>query len=556
MIDLTIGGKVPLGASGRQALLEAGQAAGTNTERHARLERLEAFYRGLEYSHQLIGWDGFAADPYESISPQAPASANANSALSKSCRAREKRPTAPTRLAPFIVDRFTGLLFGLGRTPEVTVEDDPQADDFLREALKRFGFWRAMVSARTFGGSMGSALILATLDRGRFTYEAINPRHVAEIAWADSKARVPSGVLIQFAFSKEVDGLDQDGHSTGKREVVDYLYRRIIDEHMDLHFEPTPIDPTHGTMELKIDATRTRMHGLGHFPGAWVQNLPDDEDLDGIPDCDGTYQSIEEIDRQLAQQGRSLLANMDPTLVLSSDPKLAARGGAPLRKGSDNAIDVGPGGTASYLEISGAGVTASAAFVKDLRRNVLDRAQCVAVDPADIAGAAQSAKAIELIYAPMLEKAGRLREQYGAAIERMAAVTLGLARRWADPMLYGSPRRVAVAFDLPPLIVQEASGVRTEVARAPGRGTMVSLRWGPYFQATPSDIQREIAIVAQLRAAGLMDLDTAVEHVAGLLKIKDVAGLLARVKAEAEAKAAASALGGGMPGYGPPGGFG
>lgn len=542
-IDLSFGStKFPRAREVRQKLYENGSAG--QTTRYRRLDRLDAFYKCLEYEHQDTGWDGYPADRFETISPQVVVPTGFTQPAADQKPVNQRRPSAPLRLCPLVVDRFTGLLFSKERTPKLAVEGDPDAEDFLQAVFKKARFWRTMYQARTFGGSQGASMVTIQLRKGRFSYTAHPAKIVSDVLWEDADLRIPAGVLIQYIFMREQEVLDdKGGFPTGQTKLVPYLFRRIIDEEWDVKFKPGRIEGRE-LPKLEVDMHESYEHGLGRFPGVWIQNLPSDEELDGIPDCDGAFQMFDAIDRQVSQSNKGLLYNQDPTLVYGRDKRYEAIG-IPLKKGSENALNIGMGGTATYLEMSGAGIAAAGAFVKDLRQAAMDKCQAVLVDPTQISGAAQSAKAIEYIYGPMLEKAGRLREQYGEAVELLGDLTLDIARRWFDPLQYeGNVQRVM--FDLPPKLVeldQDVDNPNPELGqqtrlepRHPGKGGIVSLTWGAYFQETPTDVQMIIGTLATAYQAQAIDQETFVRKVAHVLEIEDVDGLLRKVREEAEQK--------------------
>lgn len=547
--DLSLGGtRFPRALEVREKLYGAG--AEGQTTRYRCLERREAFYRCKEYDHLSVSWDGNQADLVETISPkiQLPSGFTQNVAAGDSGSILSRRPTSPLRLCPMVVDRFTGLLFSKERTPKVQVEGNADGEDFLQATFKRARFWRTMYLARTYGGSMGSVLVTVQLrggeEKGRFSYTGHNPKTIQDVVWDDPDLRIPAGVLIQYIFEQEHEVIDpKTGMPSGEVRTVPWLYRRIIDQEADVTFVPQPILGKE-LPRLEINPHLTYKHQLGRFPGAWVQNLPSDDALDGIPDCEGAYQAFDTIDRQVAQSNKALLQNQDPTLILGRDKNLD-RMGVPIKKGSENALNVGQGGTAQYLEISGSGVSAASEFVKLLRQAAMDKCQAVLVDPTQVSGAAQSAKAIEYIYAPMLEKAGRLREQYGEAIEQLADITLAFARRWSDPLQYEGNVRKAL-FDLPPKVVEDdqlpddPDPKRGQVIRlvphTPGKGGVVTVTWGPYFQETPQDTQQLVSIWSMAYTSGGVDEETYVRAVARILKIEDVDAVLKRVREEKEKK--------------------
>jgi hypothetical protein len=545
MLDLSFGGaEFPRALEVRQFLYQNSLLG--QTTRFRRLERLEAYYKCLEYAHQPYNWDGQPADNFETISPDVIVPQGFTQP-GQELKVNQKRPTAPMRLTALVVDRFTDLIFSADRTPNVSVDDDSKSDDFLSAVFKKARFWRTMHMARTHGGSMGSVLVTAHLrnirGKSRFSFAAHNPKTVMDVVWEDPDLKTVSGVLIQYLFSREVEQLDaKTGQPTGRTREATYLYRRIIDEEMDVTFKPAEVKGGQLPL-LEVDLHNTYAHKLGRFPGVWIQNLPSDEELDGLPDCDGSYQMFDTIDRQVAQQNKGLLANMDPTLVISRDKKLAMMG-VPIKKGSDNALDVGQGGSANYLEIGGAGINASQGFVGELKEAALQKTGMIVPAPEQMAGAAQSALAIEMLYHPTLAKASRLREQYGEAIEQLAEIVLEYGRKWGDPLQYEG--NSVPEFDLGPRVIEEDADPNNPnpeegsqkrfVKREPGKGSIVSLEWGPYFAPTPNDKQAKITNISMSFQAGLIDQETAVRKIAPILDIEDVEGLLRRVREEAEKK--------------------
>lgn len=505
--------------------------------RFRELDRLDAFAKSLEYKHLTVGWNGLSADACETITPtqQVPYGFTQPASLPNIV---ERRPTAPLRIVPTIIGRFTGMLFGQGRTPKIRVEDDVDSEEFVRTVFERSRFWRTMYLARTYGGAMGSVLVTATVRQGRFAFKAHSPKIVQDVIWEDEDLRIPAAVLIQYVFYREHSVIDPKTGFPKETVRLPYVYRRIIDTEADVVFQPAPIGTDGKMPAMEIDPFLTVRHGLGMFPGTLIQNLPSDDMLDGVTDADGVYQMVETVDRLVAQANFALLANMDPTLAVSRDPKME-QANIPLKKGSMNALNLGLSGSANYLEIGGAGIKMGLETAAMLKDAAFDRAECVVPDPEKVSGAAQSAKAIELLYAPMLAKSGRLREQYGEGIERLVQVTLALGRRYSDPSMYDGKTPV---FNLPPKLVEldsdpsnpnPDSGSRYKrVPYKPGEGTIVSLEWGPYFKPTPTDEREEVQKIVTAWTGKLIDHETAVAQAAPLFDVKDVPAMLQKIREE------------------------
>lgn len=510
--------------------------------RYRRLQRLDSFYNATEYAHLKHDWNGYEADAVETISPAAALPPGfvqpALQAVDDIPLAR-RRPSAPARLTPTIVDRFTGMLFSEGRMPTVKVEGDPDADDFLSAVIKDSKLWKTMRQSRSHGGAMGSSLVTFRLSEGRFVFKAHNPKYVADIVWRDRDRWIPAGVLIQYVFHKEFDLYTPEGHPTGKTEVHAYVYRRIIDEQYDVTFKEAKLDEDgRPPIDMEIDEVQTFNHRLGTFPGVWIQNLDNGDDFDGIPDCDGAFQMMEEADRVKSQGIRALKYNMDPTLVTSRDIGNNKNVPPVIEKGNGVGIEVGAGGSASYLEISGNGITAAKETVEELRKDVLTKTQCVIPDPDSPAMQGQSGKALELAFAPMIEKGGMLREQYGDGIIRLCELVLEYARLWMQKTMYMGNTRAVFRI---PLKIEERDpdpdnpDVRPSITmteRFPGVGGQVSIKWGPYFSATPADKQANVATLAAARMARFLDLETAVKIACELFDIEDPDGLLRKIREE------------------------
>ena len=244
---------------------------------------------------------------------------------------------------------------------------------------------------------------------------------------------------------------------------------------------------------------------------------------DGDPDCQGAWQSFDTIDRLLAQMNKALLLNLDPTLVLKIDPKeLLALGGS-VRKGSDNALYVGANGAAVYLEMLASGVEAAHKLIDRLKQNILDVTRCVLADPEKLSGAAQSAKAMEYIYASMLEQADEFRSQWGDCgvipILRLAEM---MARKYHGIEVQQGDKTVVMELDLP----KKADGS----PRVLGPGGWIRLKWGPYFAPTENDKSMQVTTLVAAKTSELIDSETAINQAAPIFGVQDAAAMVAKIE--------------------------
>lgn len=501
------------------------------TKRFKQLDRYEAHYCGTQYEHLQYDWWGYSADQAETVSPsvlvprgfEQPAMAMA---------VRAKRPTAPYHLARAIVDRFTGLLMSEGRRPDVIVENDLATEDLLRAAMHQCRFWPMLRLARTIGGAVGTVVVTIHLRDGKYAMEVHNGKH-CHVLWKDRRSFKPRAILKQYVVEREEPSENPDTGAI-ENKPVRYLVRRIMTETEDIVFKPAVLrEGEVPTMEV-ADAVQ---HNLGFFPGVWIQNLPVLEDDDGDPDCQGAWQTFDTVDRLVAQANKGTLLNMDPTLWLKVDPKVIELGGG-VRKGSDNSLNVGKDGQAGYLEINGQGITVAMELVEKLKQQALDMTGCVLVDPEAVSGAAQSAKAIEYIYAPMLEKADVLRSQYGdTGIVPLCEIIIKMAR-WADEqnLSVNLPHKTQ-KFEPSP---GAHPGARTVVQSTPhklGQGGHIKLAWGPYFTPSEQDKQLAVNTIVAAVTGGLIDEETAVKAAAVLFKVKEPGQMYRKIKEQKDAEA-------------------
>ncbi|OHD20435.1 MAG: hypothetical protein A2064_01445, partial [Spirochaetes bacterium GWB1_66_5] len=500
------------------------------TERVRIIKRKYAYARGNEYDHLKTDWSGRSADQYETISPKVlvPAGFDAPGNVPS---VAGRRPTAPSRLCKTIVERFTGLVFSEQRRPRVMVEGDSDTEALLLAAVDQARFWSRCREARTLGGGCGAVAVSAHLRNGRFEVD-VHPSFQCVPRWKDRRIFELRALIRSYEYVEEEDEIDsKTRRPTGRRVNRSYLYRRYMDEAIDVVFKPWPMDAGPPLWDEGQVAEGVE-HKLGVCPAVWVPNLPNSDHFDGDADCDGAFQTFDAVDRLTAQINKALLVNLDPTAVITVDEAFLEQLGSTLAKGSDNAVKLPKGSTFDYKEIGGAGIMAGFELAKMLKQQALDACRAILVDPEKISGAAQSAKAIEYVFAPMLEKADDLRSQYG---EGMVVPLLDRFIRLVNLVLgagVAEAREVDPAvIDLPPRVI-DGVPQRHRV----GTGGRVSLKWGPYFSATSSDQQADVASAVQAKMGGLVDAEHAAQKIAPHFGVVDVGGMLEKIAGEREAE--------------------
>lgn len=462
----------------------------------------------------------------------------------------QRRPSTPYRLPRKIVSAFTGMVFGHGRFPQFR-SDDPATADWATAIAESVGLEAKMIRARNLGGRQGTVGISWAWVDGvpRVTVHKGSNIHVLE--WTDEDERIPAHVVEVY----------QATERTHTGSTAAYWWRRDWTPTADVVFQKVPVDKKNPEY-WAVDEEQSTIHedGFAHF--VWIENLPSDDDdsgVDGACDYAEVYEPQISLDILNSVNVKGAALNLDPTLVLGVEPEDLT--GGMVQKGSDNAVVVGKGGTASYLEVAGSAISAGISLVTHLRDQILETTECVVPDPNVVAAAGVSSVALKMIYAPMLGKCDILRYQYGKGIQQMLSQMTDSARRRLPEPGTEEPYPTVSSVDedgnevdeevefyvsLPPrIVVEPAIGpdgtptgeitTKTE-PRVPGRGR-IWLEWGPYFEPTADDFQKDAgALSTATGGKPVMSQQTAVELFANA---RDRDGAEEWVRIQTEAKAAA-----------------
>lgn len=506
------------------------------SERQLMLNRLWSWYRGQQYEARRIDWNGREVlEPLaaEAISSRGFIPPGFVDASGQSTPLKFRRPSSPYGLAKVIVERFTGLLFSEGQHPTVQVEGDPVTEDFVRALCEVSRMWQQMMVARTYGGGMGSVAIGFQFVDGKPMVEVHDPRW-CQPQFVERSTNTLKSIEKRYQYPKEVRD-----PQTGRYETVWFWYRRVIDQLVDVVFEPAPVGNGQEP-EWKEDVKVA--HGLGFCPVVWVQNIPVQDEIDGDPDCQGTYEMMEAIDMLVAQAHRGILANCDPTLVVTSESDM----GPQLQKGNGNAIQV-PKGDAKYLEMTGAGSKAAMDMASQLRDMVMEVAQVVLQSPVQHN---RTATEVDRNLSSMLAKADVMREQYGErAVKPLLEMMYKAAVKRAQPTpevnaATGQNELVRETLNLPPKYAPppavpgmpppapDAPPVQT--ARSPGNGGTIRLKWPEYFRPSIADIAAATTAAVAAKTGGVLDQATAGRFLAKFFDVEDPEKMIAAAASEAK----------------------
>src|SRR5271166_2235162 len=516
-----------------------------NSDRARELERREQFFQCTQHDWKKYDFDGRALQPGRPYSQPLLSSEVAPFYVPL----RMRRPSSPYRLGRVIVRAFTNMLFGEQRFPKVTVAGDEDTQDFVEALIEATAMPVKLMQARDIGGGSGTVGLSWCYHEGKPRVDVHHGKHCHVHEWASRDDLIPAHV-------SEIYRCYRDEYDDVKGTVVRnwYWYRRDWTEESDVYFKEVPVKQNQRGMAepvWEVDQERSLQHDDGFCHFVWVQNRPSTE-VDGVPDYDQLYESLDFIDILYSILGRGTVSNLDPTLVLHMDLDLVQRMG--IKKGSDNALTVGTDGSAEYLELGGSSIEIGLKLFEAKRRTTLEVAQCVITDSDKLAANGVSSVALKMIYSPMIAACDAMREQYGTAIQRLIEQMVKVAQdRYGESIITvdeeGNEEKGQFVVTLPPKVTKEPildeDGKPTEEdntiveERQPGEGTHFQLVWGQWFAPTPTD---QSAIVTMLTGAtggkAFMAPDTAVELMASAFN-RDQSEELKRMKSHnAEQQAA------------------
>jgi len=541
--DPNAGRNMSMSAAG--SLMREGKRLGRLglSPRQQEMNHLWSYYMCAQYAERRVDWDGSDYMSHTEKVAVASGKMMANGfydANGQAAPLKFRRPTAPYHLCKVIVDRFTSLLFSEKRHPKISVEADPVTEDFAETVAEEGRLWPTMMQARTFGGATGSVAVGFQFLNGRPYFEVHDPRWVFPY-FADRSTLELGALEKRYVFFQEVYDPEAE-----KYVEVPFWYRRVIDHERDIIFKPAPVGDGN---EPEWEVERGVEHGFGFCPVQWIQNLPVVGDIDGLSDCHGTYDMMESVDCLQSQAQRGVIANCDPTLIISSEAEMDS-----VKTGSAQAIRI-PNGSVSYLELSGSGPKSARELAQEYRQQILEVNQCF-LEGDQQAGGAMTATEVERRYSSMLAKADVLREQYGErGVKPLLRKVLAAVRQLQNgkATTEGITRYV---LNLPPKVIAPANGSAARVQeRKLGMGPYnASLNWPRYFEPSLADIQQAVTAAASAKAGLLVDEEHASKFVQEYFQIEDLGKMLKGLK-EKQAELDAAMMGG-FGGQGDAGDFG
>ena len=416
---------------------------------------------------------------------------------------KQRKPSVRYNICRMVVEDSVSMLFGEGRFPSITCEDEA-TKDLIADLIDESNLAEIMVDAAT-RGSVGSIAILMRILKGRVFWQVM-PTLTLTPRWDPEEP----DRLLDVTERYQVPGKTLQGMGyplTDDQAAMQYWFQRVWDINSETWFQPLSVEDDNNGIKPKVDLGRTVLHQLGFCPVYWVRNLPGGDQIDGGCTFLPAMETQIEIEYRLSQGGRALHYASDP-LMMIREP---ASSDGDLVRSASNAIVVSKDGDAKMLEIDGAASAAVVEFCKALRDIAIETMHGNRANPDKLASA-QSGRAMELLYQPLINLTDRLRHSYGRAVLRLMQMVIAANVRI-------------------PLRINEVQVPMGRMAKQ-----RLLLQWGPYFPATIHDKQAMSQTLGQLKRDGLISRETAVEQVADFEDIADASAEIARIEADITAQ--------------------
>lgn len=454
---------------------------------------------------------------------------------------RERAPAVQSGILRASGSRLAHMVFGERAFPVMHVErqafgialeeSDQDALSALVEEVVRVSHLRSRMRSYLIEGlKVGSSVAIVELRMGRPALKIVPAKWC--MARFDECGRV-THLVIQYRHQKGAD---------------EYWYRREIGDGFDRVYTEVRVENREPDWsKIPIETERP----IAFVPVVWTrcgsEAVEEGHCIDGHPMCEGIEDEILALDMELSQLYRTALYNGEPQLVrvgVQSNTGMGAPMGPEGRTASDGAgsfafiqsllpkgwtfgggqratqkapgkiWDLPAGADAKMLESSGAGADIIKRAVDEYRRIVTDSLGVVLADPQTLGKGDLSARALSLMFGPMLDHASTLRVDYGEALCTIIDMMLRLCA--AQPTgVY-----LATIDAARPALAKLYADVDGAAA---WMGCPIALQWGEFFEPSWTDVTA--AVDAAQKATGgrpVLSQRAALRLVAPVVGVEDL----------------------------------
>jgi hypothetical protein len=461
----------------------------------------------------------------------------------------ERAPAVQTGMLATAGRRLANMVFGERAFPGLAVEGTvygvaPLSDE-ERDALSALVAEIVKVAklrkvARAYlieGLKTGSACALCEIREGRPLVKLIPSKWCTPEL--DGLGRVQR-LVVQYQH------VGADGET--------YWHRRVIGDGFDRVYKPVRVS-SQAVDWSKVDVAAEV--AVPFVPVVWTRNAPEEvEDgfaADGHPLCEGIEAELFALDLELSQLMRNALYNGDPQMVrmgLTPDAPAPSLGGAGRtaapekfswlspstwragtpgsagKKGPGTLWDLPPGADAKLLESTGAGAQIIKTAFDEIRRAVVDSLGVVLADPQALGAGDLSARALSLMFGPMLDAASALRVDYGDALIEIVSMLARLAAAQPEGVYL-------TTLDAARPALARCHGGRADGATV-WHGLPVACAWGEFFEPSWQDVSAAVDAATKITGgARVASQRAAMRLVSQVIGVDDLAAEAAEIEREA-----------------------
>lgn len=458
-------------------IIDGGQDDARKMFRKPELDLFDAYYESRQYD-DLIPWDEAcerAGDDYTPI--------------------RKRQPRIIYNVTKLLVNKVTAKLIGNQVFPKFTIEDDPDDTEFFRMVQKITSFQKNVLQPVQDMLKVGSAFVRFYMVDGKMMMEGYQSKY----CWPKFNAvGALDYVEIKYVYT---DWDDRDSRGEPKQK----WFRLELSTTSDILYDNPEYRPN-STPDFQVVSQAD--HGLGWVQGEWLHTGKTQHDPDGPALIADITDFIDELNYSLSQTSQAVGYNQDPQLGINSMDGDAID---ELIKSSEKAWNLGREGKAEFIESDLGGVTVAGEQRDHFRTKMLEVVRVVIHDAEKIVGSAQSAKAMEVLYGPLVELVDELRVVIEDQLKNLL-LKLGLT-----------------------MLAMEAMGLETGIEIPAGyvpKSFDLTVAWPAIFPLTLTDIQMKANTANVLSMANIISRETLTKWLAADLGIENVEEELQKIASQ------------------------
>ena len=443
--------------------------------RNEDLDKFDQYFDGTQYDDKMDWQDANDMDDYVKI--------------------KERKPKINYRIAKVLVNKVVAKMCGVTAFPQFVIEDDPDDTQFFQIVARAAGLRRNMIEVLRHALVSGACFSRFYIQDGTVQMEWVNAKYCYPTF-------DPIGELeqIEIRYVYE-DWKDLDPKGKPKQK----WYQLILTKNSDVAYDNPEFRP--GTKPTFQEVERND-HNLGWVQGEWFRTAKHKFDCDGDSLIEPILDFIDDLNYSLSQSSQAVSYNQEPILGVSGiDEDELDR----IIRTSQKALNLGREGKAAFIANDLRGVESAEENRGHNRNKMLDVVRVVIHDPEKIVGNAQSAKAMEVLYAPLVELIDELRTVLEPSfINLLVKLGMTVVRTHDSNM---------------ETVVQTPDGYRPQ-------SVDLSVKWPAIFPLTLADLLQKAQICNTLSMARIISKETLTGWVAPDLGIDNAEEELQKIAAQ------------------------